>query len=143
MMHCDLLLVHPPAYFDIREKMDKIYWPFFSSGGSEPITPLYENFPLGFLSLKDVLTKSNFSVEIINLSTIILTNPNIDLIGYFKNINAAGMYEPAFEGIISVYFSDFGKISLAGILRKYHRNKIVCFHNFLFKLVILNCYVAE
>jgi Fe-S oxidoreductase len=86
MIECDLLLVHPPAYFDFRKKLKEMYWPFFSSGGSEPITPLYENYPVGFLSLKDELGKKGFSVEILNLSTLILTNPSIDLVDYFSGI---------------------------------------------------------
>ena len=39
-LSADLLLVHPPAYFDFRNNSD-VYWPFLSAGGSEPITPLY------------------------------------------------------------------------------------------------------
>ena len=36
----DLLLVHAQAYFDFRNN-GEVYWPFLSSGGSEPITPLF------------------------------------------------------------------------------------------------------
>jgi hypothetical protein len=36
----DLLLVHAQAYFDFRNN-GEVYWPFLSSGGSKPITPLF------------------------------------------------------------------------------------------------------
>ena len=87
MKSIDLLLIHAPAYFDFRKNIDKIYWPFFSSGGSEPITPLYENFPIGFLSLKNILSQNGFKVEIINVSSLILMNPDICLENYFKKFN--------------------------------------------------------
>lgn len=88
MKKVDLLLIHPPAFFDFRDQIDNIYWPFFSSGGSEPITPLYENIPIGFLSLKNILSEKDFSVEIINMSSLILLNPSINLEDYFKQFEA-------------------------------------------------------
>ena len=37
----DLLLVHAPTFFDFRDR-DDIYFPYLSTSGDVPITPLYE-----------------------------------------------------------------------------------------------------
>jgi clorobiocin biosynthesis protein CloN6 len=128
-------LIHPPAYFNFREKIEDIYWPFFSSGGSEPITPLYENFPIGFLSLKNVLSENGFKVEIINVSSLILMNPEIDLEDYFSR------FQPKLIGISlhwmvhvqgALAMSDFFKkvfpstpVIFGGISSTYYANELI------------------
>src|SRR5262245_14047324 len=77
-MKNDLFLVHPPAYFDFRNRKD-IYWPFFGTSSGTPITPLYEMFPVGFKSLKRVLQERGNKVDIVNLSTVMLMFPDVDL----------------------------------------------------------------
>ena len=56
----DLLLVHAPAFFDFRERED-IYFPYLSTSGDVPITPLYEYFPVGFKTLQRYLEDRGFS----------------------------------------------------------------------------------
>jgi clorobiocin/coumermycin A biosynthesis protein CloN6/CouN6 len=81
----DLLLVHPPAYFDFRDNSE-VYWPFLSSGGSETITPLYENFPVGFKTLQRFLTDREHDVKILNLSTLLLKYPSCNVNKLFRDI---------------------------------------------------------
>jgi len=66
----DLLLIHPPAFFDFRERRD-IYFPYLCTSGDVPITPLYEYFPLGFKSLQGILSDQGHDVRIINLASVI------------------------------------------------------------------------
>ncbi len=73
----DLLLVHPPAFFDFRNRRD-IYFPFLGTSGDVPITPLYEYFPIGFKMFQRYLSDRGHSVEIINLSTVLLRYPQVD-----------------------------------------------------------------
>lgn len=73
----DILLMHPPGFYDFRSE-DRVYWPFMSSGGSELITPLYEVFPIGFKTLKRYLCERGYSVDIVNVSTLLLLYPNTD-----------------------------------------------------------------
>lgn len=73
----DLLLIHPPAYLDFRQT--DVYFPFMSSGGSEAITPLYENMPVGFSSLRRYLSERGLRCEVLNLSTLLLAFPRTDL----------------------------------------------------------------
>jgi clorobiocin biosynthesis protein CloN6 len=70
--------MHAPAFFDFRERRD-IYFPFLGTSGDVPITPLYEYFPIGFKMLNRYLTARGHSVKIINLSTVLLRYPTIDV----------------------------------------------------------------
>jgi clorobiocin biosynthesis protein CloN6 len=77
-LSADLLLMHAPAFFDFRNRRD-IYFPFLGTSGDVPITPLYEYFPIGFKMLHRHLTAKGHSVKIINLSTVLLRYPAIDV----------------------------------------------------------------
>jgi clorobiocin/coumermycin A biosynthesis protein CloN6/CouN6 len=83
----DLLLLHPPAVFDFRNRSD-IYFPFLGTSGDVPITPLYEYFPVGFKKLQRYLSDRDYRVKIINLGTLLLKYPALDfktLIGSFDS----------------------------------------------------------
>jgi clorobiocin biosynthesis protein CloN6 len=75
-LSADLLLMHPPAFFDFRSRRD-IYFPFLGTSGDVPITPLYEYFPVGFKSLQRYLSERGHDVKLINLSSVLLRYPNI------------------------------------------------------------------
>jgi clorobiocin biosynthesis protein CloN6 len=75
-LSADLLLMHPPAFFDFRSRCD-IYFPFLGTSGDVPITPLYEYFPVGFKTLQRYLSERGHDVKLINLSTILLRYRNI------------------------------------------------------------------
>lgn len=87
ILSADLVLIHPPAFFDFRERRD-IYFPFLGTSGDVPITPLYEYFPVGFKALKRYLSERGHKVEIINLSSILLRYPGIDLDRLLQRIDA-------------------------------------------------------
>jgi len=77
-LSADLLLLHAPAIFDFRSRRD-IYFPFLGTSGAVPITPLYEYFPVGFKSLRHYLSSHEFEVKIINLSSLMIRYPRIDV----------------------------------------------------------------
>ena len=74
----DIHLIQAPAIFDFRGRRD-IYFPFLGTSGDVPITPLYEYIPVGFKTLERFLTDRGHNVKIINLSTLLILFPNIDL----------------------------------------------------------------
>jgi clorobiocin biosynthesis protein CloN6 len=86
-LKADLLLLHPPAFFDFRERRD-IYFPFLGTSGDVPITPLYEYFPVGFKTLQRFLSERGHAVKIINLSTVLLRYPNLDCDMLFEAFDA-------------------------------------------------------
>lgn len=83
----DLLLMHAPAHFDFRNRED-IYFPFLGTSGDVPITPLYEYFPVGFKTLQRHLQGRGHTVKLINLSTVLLRYPRIDVDMLLRSINA-------------------------------------------------------
>ena len=70
--------MHAPAVFDFRNRED-IYFPFLGTSGDVPITPLYEYFPVGFKTLQRYLGGHGHSVKLLNLSTVLLRYPQIDV----------------------------------------------------------------
>src|SRR5262249_36435272 len=73
-----LWLLHAPAFFDFRDRGD-IYFPYLSTSGDVPITPLYEHYPLGFKTLQRYLGERGHAVGIANLATILLSHPELDV----------------------------------------------------------------
>jgi clorobiocin biosynthesis protein CloN6 len=86
-LSADLVLLHAPAFFDFRDRRD-VYFPFLGTSGDVPITPLYEYFPIGFKMLDKYLSERGHSVAIANLSTILLRQPNLDVIRLIGSIDA-------------------------------------------------------
>lgn len=82
----DLILLHPPAFFDFRE-CDDVYFPYLSTSGDVPITPLYEYFPLGFKTLQRFLGERGHAVNILNVATLLLKYPQIDFPMLLKRIH--------------------------------------------------------
>lgn len=74
----DLILLHAPAYFDFRNEKH-IYFPFMSTSGDVPITPVYEFFPMGFKSLKEYISQRGHEVRIFNLCSYMLQNKDADI----------------------------------------------------------------
>jgi clorobiocin biosynthesis protein CloN6 len=77
-LRADLVLMHAPAFFDFRNRRD-IYFPFLGTSGDVPITPLYEYFPVGFKTLQRFLGERGHEVRIVNLSSVLLRFPELDL----------------------------------------------------------------
>jgi clorobiocin biosynthesis protein CloN6 len=77
-LEADLILLHAPSIYDFRQRRD-IYFPFLGTSGDVPITPLYEYFPLGFMTLKKFLADRSYNIKIINISTLLLRYPHTDM----------------------------------------------------------------
>jgi clorobiocin biosynthesis protein CloN6 len=86
-IQADLLLVHAPAFFDFRERSD-VYFPYLSTSGDVPITPLYEYFPVGFKTLQRHLGQQGHDVKILNISSLLLRYPKIDLRTFLGSVDA-------------------------------------------------------
>jgi clorobiocin/coumermycin A biosynthesis protein CloN6/CouN6 len=82
----DLLLAHAPAFYDFRNRSD-IYFPYLGTSGDVPITPLYEYFPVGFKTLQRFLGEQGHDVKIVNLSTVLLRYPEVDLKEMFQSLD--------------------------------------------------------
>jgi clorobiocin biosynthesis protein CloN6 len=85
-LRADFLLLHAPAFFDFRSRRD-IYFPFLGTSGDVPITPLYEYFPVGFKTLQRYLTDLGHLVKIMNLSSVLLRYPKINVDQLIKSLD--------------------------------------------------------
>lgn len=86
-LHADLVLLHAPGFFDFRGRRD-VYFPFLGTSGDVPITPLYEYFPVGFKTLQRFLGERSFSVKLVNLATVLLRYPDVDVDALFRALSA-------------------------------------------------------
>lgn len=85
-LQADLLLAHAPAFFEFRDRRD-IYFPILETAGAVPITPLYEYFPVGFKSLERHLEGRGHSVKLLNLATLLLRYPKLDIERVFEALD--------------------------------------------------------
>ena len=68
MSRLDVVLIHPPSVFDFRER------PIFYGPISDviPSSPLFEMYPVGFLTLAAALRRNGYRVRIINLALLMM-----------------------------------------------------------------------
>ncbi|MGA2192821.1 MAG: TIGR04190 family B12-binding domain/radical SAM domain protein [Nitrospirota bacterium] len=112
----DLILLHPPSVFNFRDL------PIFSGpvGDVIPSTPVFEIYPIGFLTLSEYLTRHGASVRIINLALKMLRSRSFDPGSYVRKLNALAF------GIDLHWLPHVdGSLSLAELVKKHHPDKPV------------------
>jgi B12-binding domain/radical SAM domain protein len=87
-----------------------------------PSTPVFDMFPLGFVSLSDYLTKQGLTVRIINVAHKMLSNPRYDAEKEIRKLKAS-----AFGIDLHWLPHAQGSLELAGIVKKYHPQTPVIF----------------
>ena len=75
MSHTDLLLLHPPSVYDFREK-SIMYGPI---SDLIPSSPVFEMYPLGFLTITNYLESRGLRVRIVNLALRMMNDPGFDV----------------------------------------------------------------
>ena len=75
MAKMDLILLHPPSVYDFRER------PAMHGPISDviPSTPVFEMYPLGFVSMVGFLEQHGYRARIINLAVKMLRRPSLDV----------------------------------------------------------------
>ncbi len=117
----DLLLIHAPASFDFRERRD-IYYPYLSTSGDVPITPLYEYFPVGFKTLQRFLGERDHEVRIVNLATVLLKYPALDLPAFLRTLEVK-LFGVDLHWMVHVQ----GSLAIAQLLKSLHPDVPVVF----------------
>ncbi len=82
-MKPDLILLHAPSVYDFRKKSIM----FGPMSDLVPSTPIFEMYPIGFLTMANYLTKRGISVRIINLAYRMYNEPDFDAEEYIKKLN--------------------------------------------------------
>ncbi len=71
----DLILLHPPTFYDFRNKLG-IHGPI---SDVVPSTPIFEMYPIGFASLSEYLERHGMRVRIVNIALKMLKDERFDV----------------------------------------------------------------
>ena len=74
LSHADVVFLHPPSLYDFRSRT-LLLGPI---SDVIPSTPIFEMYPIGFVSLCDHLEQAGFSTRIINLAGKMLASSRYD-----------------------------------------------------------------
>jgi clorobiocin biosynthesis protein CloN6 len=120
-LQADMLFIHAPAYFEFR-KETKVYFPYLSTSGDVPVTPLYEYYPRGFNTLRRFLTEKGYTVDIINLSSVLLKYPELDIVQLLKELDVK-VIGIDLHWMVHVQ----GSLEIAALLKRLHCQTIIVF----------------
>lgn len=114
----DLILLHPPSVYDFRKK--NIFYGLISD--VIPSTPIFEMYPIGFITLTNYLKKHNCSVRIINIAYKMLKNYRFNVEKFINKLN------PLAFGIDLHWLPHCqGSLEIAKIVKKYHPSTPIIF----------------
>src|SRR5512144_1547685 len=82
MKHADLILLHPPITYKFRE-LPILHGP---SNAAVPSSPIFENYPIGFLTLSEYLTRHGLAVRIVNLAVKMLLDATFDATAFLARL---------------------------------------------------------
>ncbi len=83
MPQFDLLLLHPPSVYDFRERAI-MYGPI---SDLIPSSPVFEMYPLGFLTMTSYLEARGLSVRIVNLALRMMNDRQFDVPAFLTKLN--------------------------------------------------------
>jgi B12-binding domain/radical SAM domain protein len=118
MPHADLILLHPPSVYDFR-KRTALYGPI---SDVVPSTPIYEMYPIGFMTIAEYLERHGHSVRIINVAMKMLKSRRFEAERLIESL------KPLAFGIDLHWLAHAqGSLEIAGIVKKYHPHIPVIF----------------
>lgn len=120
-LQADLLLLHAPSVFDFRER-DDVLFAYLSDSDSVNVTSIYEMYPIGFFSLKEHLASHDISARIINLASLMLMHPALDVDGLLARLDA-----PVFGLDLHWMTQCHGAIEVAKRIKVHHPESLVIF----------------
>ena len=107
----DLILLHPPSVYDFRERF-AMYGPI---SDVIPSTPIFEMYPLGFVSMVGYLERHGYHARIINLAVKMLRDPKFDAERLIERL------DPLAFGIdLHWLVHAEGSLKVAEIVKKHH-----------------------
>jgi B12-binding domain/radical SAM domain protein len=117
----DLVLLHAPSVYDFRKKSIM----FGPMSDLVPSTPIFEMYPIGFLTIANYLIKRDVSVRIINLAYRMFHEPDLDVEAFIRKL------DPFAFGIDLHWLPHCqGSTEVAKIIKKYHPDTPVIFGGF-------------
>lgn len=111
MPRLDLVLLHAPSVYDFRERF-AMYGPI---SDVIPSTPVFEMYPLGFVSIVGYLEQHGYHARIINLAVKMLRDPRFDVEKLIAQL------EPAAFGLdLHWLVHAAGSLDVAEIVKRHH-----------------------
>ena len=118
MRHVDLILLHPPSIYKFRE-LPIFYGPI---SAAIPSSSIFENYPIGFLTMSEYLNRHGISVRIVNLAMKMLLDSSFDPDNFIAKLR------PAAFGIDLHWLPHVdGSLSLAEVAKRHHPDIPVIF----------------
>jgi B12-binding domain/radical SAM domain protein len=117
----DLILLHAPSVYDFRKKSIM----FGPVSDLVPSSPIFEMYPIGFLTMTNYLAKRGLNVRIINIAYRMFHDGDFDVEKFIRNLRSKAF------GIDLHWLPHCqGSIEIAKIVKKYHPNTPVIFGGF-------------
>ncbi|MCA9901276.1 MAG: TIGR04190 family B12-binding domain/radical SAM domain protein [Anaerolineales bacterium] len=118
MSTMDLLLLHPPSVYDFR-KNSILYGPV---SDLIPSSPVFEMYPLGFLTMTNYLESRGLRVRIVNLALRMMNDPKFDVPHFLSQL------QPKVIGIDLHWLPHaHGSLEIARIAKEIHPDVPVIF----------------
>lgn len=118
MSQIDLLLIHPPSVYDFRQRAI-MYGPI---SDLIPSSPVFEMYPLGFLTMTDYLESRGLKVRIVNLALRMMNDRRFDVPAFLSNL------KPRAVGIGLHWLPHaHGSIEVAKLIKQFHPQVPVIF----------------
>ena len=117
-MGSDIIFMHAPSVYDFRKK------PIFYGPVSDviPSSPVFEMYPIGFMTISSHLEAAGFRTRIVNIAVQMLQSDKFDVEKRIKSLDAK-----VFAIDLHWMPHAHGAIELAKIVKKYHPDALVEF----------------
>ena len=117
-MRTDIIFMHAPSVYDFRKK------PIFYGPVSDviPSSPVFEMYPIGFMTISSHLEAAGFRTRIVNIAVQMLMSDKFDVEKRIKSLDAK-----VFAIDLHWMPHAHGAIELAKIVKKYHPDALVEF----------------
>lgn len=137
MKHAELILLHPPISYKFRE-LQILHGP---SNVAVPSSPIFENYPIGFLTLSEYLNRQGISVRIVNLAVKMLLDAAFDPEAFIAGLRPAAFgidlhWLPHVDGSLTT--AEIAKrhhpdipVILGGLSATYYHLEIMCDYPFV------------
>ena len=113
MPRVDLVLLHAPNVYDFRQKTI-LYGPV---SDLVPSSPIFEMYPIGFVSIAEYLERAGYRVRIVNLAVRMLSDPNFDAQRMIKSLDS-----PVYGIDLHWLPHAHGAIEVARMVKRHHPN---------------------
>src|SRR5215204_3339635 len=120
-LKADMFLLHAPSVYDFRDRDDTLF-AYLSDSDSVNVTSIYEMYPIGWFSIKQRLAEHGFDSKIVNVASLMLMHPDIDVEALIGCLEA-----PIYGFDLHWMPQCHGAIELAAVVKRIHPHALTVF----------------